>query len=184
MGELKQLLVYDGAPLVARAASAALGSRCDPVYVVVGAGGEQVGAALAGLDVECVANSSWADGLASSIRAGVAAAIAEGASPAGVLLLLADQPYLTSEALDALVERFDGEPSSIVASGYRGRVGVPALFGAEHYQGLGELEGDRGARTLLDQHRPALQVVDLGDAARDIDTQEDYRALTANPRRD
>lgn len=179
MGSPKQLLLYAGTSLVSRAARAALESLCHPVYVVLGARAEQVGSALDGLDVRRLSNPYWADGLSSSIACGIAAAVANEA-PRGVLLMLTDQPHVTSAVLDALVESFDGLPTSIVASGYGGGVGVPALFGADHFAALGQLEGDRGARSLLERHRASLRVIAFEAGAVDVDTPEDYEALCSD----
>lgn len=176
MGSPKQLLLYAGTSLVSRAARAALESLCHPVYVVLGARAEQVGSALDGLDVRRLSNPCWADGLSSC---GIAAAVANEA-PRGVLLMLTDQPHVTSAVLDALVESFDGLPTSIVASSYGGGVGVPALFGADHFAALGQLEGDRGARSLLERHRASLRVIAFEAGAVDVDTPEDYEALCSD----
>lgn len=184
MGRPKQLLRYRGRSLIERAVDAALGARCHAVHVVVGAEAEAVTRALRDRAVRIVENPRWRDGIATSIAAGVADCVAEPASgaPEGVLLLVADQPHLDAAVLDALIDAFSGAPDSIVASGYAGDVGTPALFGREHLEELRALEGDRGARVLLQRHRERLRVVDFPAGAVDLDTPADWSRLTGSSR--
>ena len=145
LGAAKQLLRWHGSSLVRRAVEAALGSRCQPVYVVVGSGAGEVAAELSDTDAVIVDTPAWREGLSSSIAAGVRAATGE-ASPAALLLMLVDQPYVSAEVLDGLLAAFDG---GIAASRYAGTLGVPAVFGRAHFEALIRLSGDRGARPLL-----------------------------------
>ena len=174
MGTPKQLLRYRGESLVRRAALAALASRCRAVHVVVGAGAEEVAACLTGLDVVPVPNPRWAEGLSRSIACGVASVLARG-SPDAVLLVVCDQPLVTSAVLDRLVDAFDGSPERVVASRYAGVLGTPALFGSAHFAALQQLVGDRGARSLLG----AAIEVDFASGAVDVDTPADWDALVA-----
>jgi molybdenum cofactor cytidylyltransferase len=188
MGSAKQLLRYRGASLVRRAVNAATASGCDSVCVVVGSRAAELSSELEGSAAKIVANPRWAEGLSTSIAAGVAAVTAAGA-PAGILLLLADQPHVTSDVVDALIEAFDGRSQSIVASAYSDTpgdseatgdriVGVPALFGRGYFTALQELTGDRGARPLLERERDRLRTIRFDAGAIDIDTPDDYLELT------
>jgi molybdenum cofactor cytidylyltransferase len=179
MGEPKQLLSYRGVSLVRRAALAALGSRCRPVHVVLGANADAVAASLEGLDVVQVANAAWAEGLSSSIARGVSSLLERG-SPAAALLVLCDQPFVTSAVLDRLLDAFDGSAEQVVASRYAGVLGTPALFGAAHFPALRQLVGDRGARSLLEVESGSLRVVDFALGEVDVDTPDDWRALAGD----
>ncbi|MFP6630440.1 MAG: nucleotidyltransferase family protein [Myxococcota bacterium] len=175
LGAAKQLLRWHGSSLVRRAVEAALGSRCQPVYVVVGSGAGEVAAELSDTDAVIVDNPAWREGLSSSIAAGVRAATGE-AGPAALLLMLVDQPHVSAEVLDGLLAAFDG---GIAASRYAGTLGVPAVFGRAHFEALIRLSGDRGARPLLEAEGERVRAVDFEAGAVDIDTLEDWSALAA-----
>lgn len=182
MGRPKQLLAFQGRTLAARVTRAAIGSDCAAVFAVLGAAAGEVAAALEGLEVEHVVNPDWSDGLASSIRAGVLAVRSSrfGVAFDGLMLLLADQPRVTSAGLDALIDRFravGGGPEAIVASSYAGTVGPPAIFGRAHWDALGALEGDMGAKSLLTGRGCEISTVPFALAAVDVDTPADYHAL-------
>ncbi len=175
MARPKQLLAFEGEALVRRAARALLGSRCAAVYVVTGAHAAEVERALRDLDATPVRCEHWADGLAASIRAGVAALGAAAPPFDAVLLALADQPLVTSALHDRLIECFEREAGP-AACDYAGGPGVPALFPRADFERLASLGGDRGARELLRGSR-RLSRVPFPPAAVDVDTPEDYERL-------
>lgn len=178
LGHPKQLLKLDGRTLVARAAMAAHIAGAHRVIVVTGAVAEQVEAAVAHLDfVTTKFNSIWMDGLASSVRSGLAALVGEDFD--GVLMMVCDQPAIDSEILKKLVEQFDSE-NRIVAAAYDGTIGVPALFGKEFIPELVQLKGDEGAGRWLRKHEKRVTRIDAGEAATDIDTRDDATRLGAS----
>lgn len=164
LGRPKQLLVWQGEPLVRRAARAALEAGVDELIVVVGAHREAVTAALDGLDLRVVENDRWAEGIGGSIAAGVRAA-----SGSAVLLLVADQPGVDAALLAELVAGLRAGHAR-VACAYAGIVGVPALYAdPEDLAELRALSGDEGARRLLRRaDRPVLAIPAPG-AAYDVD---------------
>ncbi|HEY2323412.1 MAG TPA: nucleotidyltransferase family protein [Thermoanaerobaculia bacterium] len=153
-GSAKQLFTYFGEPLVRRAARVA--REVAPVIVVIPNDAE-IRQALDGLDVTIVENGERAEGMASSIRAGVRACAGD------VLLTLCDQPAVNSAHLRKLID----SRASIAASGYEGTVGVPALFRSMHRDSLLSLHGDSGAKALLTSQD--VHIVPLADGS-DIDT--------------
>jgi CTP:molybdopterin cytidylyltransferase MocA len=160
LGRPKQLVELDGEPLVHRIARIAL-TACEPVAVVAGA--VPLGDVLADLPVAIVDNVVWAEGIASSIRAGIAWASAAEA----VVLLTCDQLLLDGAHLHMLIRASGG--SRLAASRYEGVLGVPAVFPCELFPVLLALEGDRGAQPLLEAAVP----VDWPAGARDLDTLAD-----------
>jgi len=176
MGQSKQLLPIDGQPMVRRVAQTVCQAGLAQVVAVVGAEGERVARALAGLDLEIVHNQAWARGMSTSVRAGMEALRPE---IEAALLVLADQPGLTLEALQALVEAYRATRAPIVAPYYRGRRGNPVLFARSLFADLGQVEGDQGGRALLVRHEQEVVRVDLDDAAilLDVDTRQDYEGL-------
>ena len=185
-GTPKQLLAYGGRALVRRAAEAALAAATAPVVVVLGARAEAVREALAGLPVRVVVNAAWAEGMSTSVAAGVRAlldATADGPALDGALLTLADQPLVDAAALGALVRAFAERRTPIVAAEYGGVVGAPALFARARLDALLALPpGDRGAGALLrGAAAHELTRVPLAAAALDVDTPADAAALLATP---
>jgi len=172
MGESKQVLCFRGEPLVRRAAAAAL-EHCASVIVVTGAIHRPIVDALAGLPVLVVTNDDWREGIASSIRAGIGAMQADAAA---CLLCLTDQPRVGAAEIGKLVDAWRLDPRSIAAAGYAGTLGVPAIFPVDYLSQLADLRGDRGARSLLATAQDVI-VVDLPEAAVDLDTPEDVRRL-------
>ncbi|HJW93363.1 MAG TPA: nucleotidyltransferase family protein [Thermoanaerobaculia bacterium] len=147
-GSPKQTFVYEGETLLARAVRIAL-SVCDDVVVVTRPEFVVDGARV-------VINENAEEGIASSIRLGVSAC------DDAVLLMLCDQPHVTASHLRAMIDVH----APLVATGYAGVVGVPALFGREYRDALLALRGDRGAQMLLD----GAVVIPCEEAAVDIDT--------------
>lgn len=168
-GRNKQLLVWQGEPLVRRAARAALDSGVDELVVVLGAEPADVGSALEGLPLQRVENADWAKGMGGSIACGVRATRSE-----AVLLLLADQPGVDAGLLRRLI---DGARAghSRVACAYSGVLGVPALFAEPgDLAALRELEGDHGARALLVSKSEAVLAIPAELASFDVDTEVDW----------
>jgi len=177
MGAPKQLLPWRGVPLVRHQAETALAAGLGPVLVVVGAHAQACREALLGLPVAIVGNDAWREGIASSIRVGLAAALAADPALASVLLLLGDQPHAGPELLCALARaRRPGDVAAATDDGER--LGPPALFARPLFASLAALRGDAGARALL--RDPNLRVAAVaGPAAfRDLDTPQDLRAIT------
>jgi molybdenum cofactor cytidylyltransferase len=175
MGSPKQLLRIDGITLVRRATEIALASRCQAVYLVIGAAAEAVRQEVSGLDLEVVENRRWETGLAGSIRAGIEAARAARPELDAAILAPVDQPRLHTPLLDRLVEVFEGGAGEIVACSYAGTLGAPALFARPHFSELTALRGDRGAKSVLEAHAEELARVPFPEGATDLDTPEDYQ---------
>jgi molybdenum cofactor cytidylyltransferase len=94
------------------------------------------------------------------------------------VFLLADQPGVTPALLSALIQRHRETLGPVVAPRYRGRRGNPVLFDRQTFPEFEGLEGDAGARSIIQQRYGEVAWVDWpsGDILRDIDTPEDYAA--------
>lgn len=178
MGCAKQVLELGGAPLVRRAALAAIDAGCAPVLVVLGAHAARVAPALRDLGVELVVHREWARGLGSSIARGV---VALGRSDASaVLLTLADQPLVGAAALRRLLAARHAAGKPIAASRYAGTVGVPACFARSLFPSLRALDGTQGCKPLLRALADETVLVECPEAALDVDTPADYARLLAS----
>jgi molybdenum cofactor cytidylyltransferase len=173
MGELKQLLPLGGKPMVRHTAEAVCTAGLDQVVVVVGARAQAVQQALNGLPVEFVVNERWAEGMSTSLQAGLGALRQE---IRAVLVVLADQPALSPELLSKLVERYDSTRAPIVIPFYQGQRGNPVLFDRVIFPELSAVQGDQGGRGLFARHRETLEQVETDDPAvvLDVDTRQDY----------
>ena len=166
-----------GRPIVRRVAEAALASGARPVVVVTGYARSAVEAALADLDLAVTFNSKFASGLASSLRAGLAATPQD---VAGAVVLLGDMPWIEPQLIDALIGAFLAREGALAAVPLReGRRGNPVLLGRGLFEAAMRLEGDEGARRLIGTLRPdELVEVEASDMSvtHDIDTPDDLAA--------
>jgi molybdenum cofactor cytidylyltransferase len=177
MGSPKQTLRFRGESLLRRTALAALGAGCRPVIVVTGANAELSRGELRGLDVVEVVNALWETGMASSVRAGVETLA--GADASAAVLMLCDQPHLTSEIISGLVAAHSANGSPVVASKYGGSFGVPALFGRALFAELARLEGAAGAKQVIKRHASEAHFLPFPGGEVDVDTPDDFSRLTA-----
>nr|WP_209003389.1 molybdopterin-binding/glycosyltransferase family 2 protein [Stappia taiwanensis] len=178
-GETNKLLArLDGEPLVRIAARAALASGISSLTVVTGHMADAVGAALNGLDAILVHNPDHADGMASSIRTGIAALPPD---TDAALILLADMPGITAEAIDRIIAAYaPGAGKPIVVATAEGKRGNPVLWDRAFFDALTQLEGDTGARALIDRHQDQRAEVEIGPPARlDLDTAAELAAAGA-----
>jgi molybdenum cofactor cytidylyltransferase len=175
-GPNKLLAELEGKKLVRIVAEQALASNASEVIVVTGHQAELVEQALAGLDVRFVRNPDFAGGLASSVKAGIAA-VSKRAD--GAVVCLGDMPMVSSAMLDDLIEAFAPDRGNlIVVPVAEGRRGNPVLWSRRFFQELMTLDGDIGARHLIAKHAEAVAEVPVeGDGAfLDIDTPQALEA--------
>jgi molybdenum cofactor cytidylyltransferase len=184
MGRPKQLLEFHGRPLIRHSVERALGSRCRPVIVVLGSDADACEAALHGLPIETVVNEDWMQGMGSSIRIGIATLQERVPAAEAVIIALCDQPLISSAFLDRLVRTHIEQEAPMVAASYDDRPGVPALFARSQFPRLAMLEGQAGAKALLQAAGSELITIPAPLAAIDVDTPEDYARLLRAPHAD
>jgi molybdenum cofactor cytidylyltransferase len=179
-GADKLLEDVDGAPLIRRAAEALTASRADETLAVLGPGQEGRRAALAGLPVRVVENRSAAEGMASSVRAALAAL---GPEVDAVALALADMPEVGPAHVDRLIAAFDPAEGRAIcrAATEDGRPGHPVLFGRRFFETLARIEGDAGPRAVLEEHADLVELVPTPGrgAVVDLDDPEAWAAWRA-----
>jgi nicotine blue oxidoreductase len=176
-GRPKALLEHRGRPLVEHAAGVLRAAGCGRVHVVLGARAADVRecADLAGCVL--VDNPGWAEGMGSSLRAGLASLAGTGAQAA--LVSLVDQPGIGATAVARVLGAYVDE-TSLVSAAYDGVRGHPVLFGSAHWPGIAATAtGDQGARAYLREHAARIRLVECADVAEpyDIDTEADLRHL-------
>lgn len=174
-GSAKQRVRIDGKPLLNTVVERA-GEVADEVFVVLGARAAELAPMLAHSRASVVINRGWQEGLASSIRSGLARLPA---SCTAVMLVLADQARVTTQDLGRLGAAWRREPNAIVAARFRSVTGAPAIFPRCVFPDLTELRGDVGARRIIDRHASRLTAIPMPNAAFDLDTIEDLENLSA-----
>jgi molybdenum cofactor cytidylyltransferase len=176
-GPNKLLAEVAGKPLVRIAAEQALASRASPVIVVTGHDRERVELALRGLDVRLVHNPDFADGLGTSLRAGIAAVPAEANA---AIICLGDMPQVDAGLIDRLIAAFDPTKGALaVMPTIDGERGNPVLWSRRFFRDLMAIEGDIGARHLIGRYGEAVVEVPVTGrgALTDVDTPEALRAV-------
>jgi len=181
-GPNKLMADIDGAPLLRRVAEAVAGAGLAETVVVTGHEHAKIEAAIAGLPLRTVRNRKFAGGLSTSLRAGVAAL---GPAIDGALVCLGDMPDVDAALVARLVAAFAPDKGKDIVVPVRGgRRGNPVLIGKRHFPAIKKLEGDVGARELIQARADAVTEVEAGgDAAFvDLDTPEalaEYRSRLA-----
>jgi molybdenum cofactor cytidylyltransferase len=179
----KLIAELDGEPIVRRVVEAALAARARPIVVVTGYARNRVEAALADLDIGIAFNPNFPSGLASSLKAGLAAMPLD---VAGSLVLLGDMPRVAAPLIDALIEAFLARNDALAAIPLcEGRRGNPVLLGRRIFERAMRLEGDEGARRLIGAlgagELVEVEASDMG-ATFDIDTPDDLAAARRSQR--
>jgi molybdenum cofactor cytidylyltransferase len=178
-GPNKLLENIAGRPLVRIVTEAALGSKARPVIVVTGHQRERVEAALTGLPVTFAYNPHFAEGLGTSLKAGIAALPAQ---VDGVIVCLGDMPQVDAGLIDRLIGAFDPEKGALaVVPTIEGRRGNPVVWSRRFFPDLMAVEGDVGARHLIGRYAEAVTEVPLSGTAAltDVDTPEALQAVKA-----
>jgi molybdenum cofactor cytidylyltransferase len=173
----KLLQAINGEPMVRRVATVGLASGARPVIVVTGYDAGSVADALRGLEVRIVHNPSYADGLSTSLRAGLRA-LPEGCD--GALICLGDMPGIEVGVLRALITAFEASGRDAICVPVRhGRQGNPVLWGASYFAEMMAIDGDRGAKPMIARH--ADHVIEMEVATNgifeDVDAPSDLARL-------
>jgi molybdenum cofactor cytidylyltransferase len=170
----KLVAKLDGKPIVRRVVEAALATKARPVVVVTGYARDSVEGAVADLDIGFAFNPKFASGLASSLKAGLAATPPD---VGGALVLLGDMPWIEPRLSDALIDAFLAREGALAAVPSReGRRGNPVLLGRGLFEAAMRLTGDEGARRLIGALSASelveVEASDMG-VTFDVDTPED-----------
>jgi molybdenum cofactor cytidylyltransferase len=173
-GSTKQLAELNGASLVARAVETANNVCADKTVVVVGHDAGAVTGELQSTAGFVIVNDHHAEGLGTSLARAVTA-VSHVAS--AIIVLLADQPGITSQHLNNLIDAWSGDGRDIVATAFADTQGPPVLFPSGCFDDLQGLQGDAGGKHLFNDSRFQLTTIAFEPAALDIDTPEDLRQI-------
>ena len=177
LGQPKQLLVMNSTTLIRTSAEVAVNTGFGPVVVVLGAHKQKIQAEMKNLPVAVIENDAWQEGMGTSVKAGMKALLSLNPNAKAVILLLCDQPFVTTSLLQNLAKEYQDSGKPIIASRYGKTLGVPALFDQQFFPLLTSLQGDEGARKIIRQHIDTVHVMPFEEGKYDIDTIEDFRRL-------
>ncbi len=172
MGRNKLLIEIDGSPLICRVADAVLGAELSPILVVTGYEGERIRTALGERAVTCIHNPDYAEGLAGSLKTGIAALPRD---VDGALVCLGDMPDVSSAQISRIAAAFEPTAGAAICVPTRGgKRGNPVLLGRQILPEISRLSGDVGARGLIATHSNLVREVPMEDDAvlTDLDTAE------------
>lgn len=178
MGRPKQLLPYNGKSLLEHSVDTANDSDANPVIVVLGANAELLEKEISEKKIHIVENKEWKEGMASSVRCGLTTLLHIAPSSDAVMIMVCDQPFVSSSLLNELIatQKKSGKP--IVTSQYENVIGPPALFCKSIFPELLELKGDAGARKIIERRGNDVVTAVFKQGNIDIDTEDDYKSLS------
>jgi molybdenum cofactor cytidylyltransferase len=177
MGRTKQLLPLGASTLLGTVLASALGAHLDEVVLVLGADADLIAAAVDTAEVRIVVAADHAEGMGASLRTGVAAL---GPEVERVAVLLGDQPRVTPELVDAVLDRHlrSGLPAAAVSAG--GVLQPPVVVDRRLWPRLLAARGDSGLRSVLRADPGMVATLSVEGVTVDVDTPDDYRrVLTA-----
>ena len=177
LGTPKQQLPFQNKSLLQNVVHTAGQSRATPVVVVLGAFATQIKQQLAAEKVNTVINPHWPTGMGSSIKTGLQHLLQLSPQIHNALLLLCDQPFITTALLEEMYALKNSSRKPIIACAYGNTIGTPALFNKTLFPQLFALNGQEGAKKILLQHPEQVATVDFPQGAIDIDTNSDYEQL-------
>ena len=172
MGKPKQLLAVHTTTLLGITIKNALLCEAEKVFCVLGSEFKKVKGSLKNFDIEIIRNASYKNGLSTSIHEGIKHIDRKFYDAA--LIMLGDQPSISPQYLNDLINTFKNHKNKVVASNYNNTLGVPAIFPKHTFNKLQELKGDKGAKAFLNSNTTTIISIDTITELLDIDTEEDY----------
>ena len=171
----QKLVAPLGAATVVKHAAESLARSTDELIVVVGSEAAMVARALHGVNATIVENLEWERGVSTSIRCGVAATKPE---TSALLIALGDEPLVNHEVTRAVISAWRATGKPIVVPRYGGESGHPALFEPSIFAELMKLDGDAGAKRVINRLADRVTYVDIvAERPLDVDEPADLSRL-------
>lgn len=182
MGRPKQLLKIGEISLIQHVVNIALNTTYAPIVVVLGSNFELIKKEITDFEVAPIFNPNWENGMGTSVAAGVEAIQKLNPKLKAVIILLVDQPLLQPKLLNDLENLYKVSNKKIVASKYNKTFGVPAIFDQSVFEVLKSLDGNKGAKKVIQQfiEKDEVAFVDFREGGFDLDTQKDYERFLDN----
>jgi len=177
MHGIKQLLPWKNTTLLGNAIEQAIQSKGNAVYVVLGANADRISPTIADYQVQTIENKNWKNGLGNSIACGVDFVTKNQGSYDAILITLADQPILTADYYNLLIDNYVQNKAKIIASETNNLPSVPAIFDAVYFEKLSQLHQDQGAKEILITAQNEVYRLPATAILIDIDTQMEYEKV-------
>lgn len=177
MGLPKMFLYYKGQTLLHHITGEALAIVQTPVFIVAGDHITAVKEVLLGSNVLVLHNPHWQEGMGGSIRTGIQGILDAGPVPDAILITVCDQPFINTALLQQLIDAKTATGKGIVACTYDETIGTPVLFDKKYYEALLQLNGQQGAKRILQLYPDDVATIPFPLGGVDIDTPEDYDKL-------
>ncbi|HEU4861254.1 MAG TPA: nucleotidyltransferase family protein, partial [Chitinophagaceae bacterium] len=177
MGRPKQLLQYNGKTLLNHAVNEAINAKADAVVVILGKNADLFEGEIDKEEVRVVINENWKEGMASSVRLGLDTLLKIKPYIDAVIFMVCDQPHISSSVLNELITKQQKTTKQIVTCNYGESIGPPALFHKKYFRDLARLNGDVGARNIIEQNIHDVAMILFPEGKIDIDTEDDFEAL-------
>ena len=174
MGEPKQLLPFGESTIVETVVDNMLDAKFDEVIVVVGHQASEIQEQLGTRPINIVFNPDYRDGMLTSAQTGVRTRKENSA----FALMLVDQPFITSDLINRVIEAYQGTEKGIAVSSYNYKRGHPVIFDQKYAPDILVLDTESdGVRTLLKKYSHDIHylTVDTDAVLRDIDDREAYK---------
>jgi len=175
MGEPKQLMIYKNKTFLQHIIGEAKNAFLDPVICVTGYQSDLISKSISRMEVTVVYNEHWQDGMGSGISAGIKQVLLSDVK--SVIVTVSDQPHVSSDLFETMLEMKARSGKKIVACSYAGTLGTPVLFSKEYFNQLKSLNGNQGAKNIVKINLPDVCSVEFEKGNIDIDTKEDYKNL-------
>lgn len=159
-GSPKQLALWQGKTFIEQIVDTALASQASPVVVVLGAKAERCRQQLGTRSIQIAVNDCWAKGQSTSMKVGLSI-LSDTVDAA--LFLLVDQPLITADIINILIERYQQNQASLVWPEFEGQRGNPVLFDRALFPEMQQVEGDIGARPVLMRWRDQAERVSVDE---------------------
>jgi molybdenum cofactor cytidylyltransferase len=177
LGKPKQLLLHHGKTLLNHAVEQAVNSNADAVVVILGKDADTFKSEIDEKKAHAISNEEWKEGMGSSARLGIKTLLDDKPYIDAVIFMVCDQPHISSSVLNELIATQQKTTKQIITCDYGESIGPPALFHRKYFPELMKLEGDAGARNIIQQNMNDVATVSFPEGKIDIDTAEDYDAL-------
>jgi len=185
MGRPKQLLKIGEETLIERAIKLTQAINHQQTIIVLGANAEKIKPSITPMEkLAVIINENWQRGMGTTVKAGIGFFLAQKQKYSAIIIMVCDQPYLTTEKLEELIAKHQQSKAAIVATTYGGIKGVPVLFDKSIFPRLLQLNKDEGARKIIKNYKGKIATVAFPEGIIDLDTPAAYQAFLEKQKSD
>ncbi len=177
MGKPKMLLPFNGKTFLQHAIDEIKATTNTELVIVTGCYHDLLKDILLLQQIPFIENENWEDGMGSSLQKGIRYVLKQYSNAAAVIIMVCDQPCISSDLLNELMEAKQHSGKGVIAAAYNGTTGTPVLFDKKYFNELALLTGQYGAKKIVQKNQEDVADIPFPLGAVDIDTADDYEAL-------